>query len=117
MNWGTRNKALAAKGFDEAQWQKYYHRHQQEYIRRRLKAIRLYYSSVKREQIAKELQITYKTLSGYLDLYLSAGLQGLVSPIVKPRLQSLNQAQQDKLADMILHESPQDYSKKGTSGL
>ena len=55
MNWGTRNKALAAKGFDEAQWQKYYHRHQQEYIRRRLKAIRLYYSSVKREQIVHKI--------------------------------------------------------------
>ncbi len=116
MNWGTRNKALAAKGFDEAQWQKYYNRHQQEYIRRRLQAIRLYYSWLKREEIAKQLHITYKTLSHYLDMYLSAGLQGLVNPIVKPRLQSLNEQQQNKLAHMVLHENPQDYSKKGTSG-
>jgi len=117
MNWGTRNKELAAKGFDEGQWQKYYNHHQQEYIRRRLKALKLYYSLVKREAIAKELQINYKTLSGYLDRYLSAGLEGLVSPIVKPRLQALNQEQQNKLAHMVLHESPQTYSKKGTSGL
>ena len=116
MNWGTRNRELAAKGFDQAQWHKYYARHQQEYIRRRLKAVNLYYSSMKREAIAKQLQISYKTLSGYLDRYLSAGLQGLVSPIVKPRLQSLNPQQQNKLAHMVLHESPQDYSKKGTSG-
>lgn len=61
--------------------------------------------------------ISYKTLSSYLDLYLSAGLEDLVSPIVKPRLQSLNQQKQNKLAQMILHESPQDYLKKGTSGL
>lgn len=116
MNWGTRNKELAAKGFDEGQWQKHYNRHQQEYIRKRLKAIKLYYSSLKREAIAKQLQISYKTLSGYLDRYLSAGLEGLVTPIVKPRLQALNKEQQNKLAHMVLHESPPEYSKKGTSG-
>lgn len=116
MYWGTRNKELAAKGFDEAQWHKYYTRYQQDYIRRRLKAVRLYYASVKREDIAKQLQISYKTLSSYLDIYLSAGLPGLVKPIVKPRLQALNEQQQNKLYDMVLHESPQDYSKKGTSG-
>lgn len=116
MNWGTGNKELAAKGFDEAQWQKYYNAHQQEYIGKRLKAIKLYYSSLKREAIAKQLHISYKTLSGYLDLYLSAGLEGLVKPIIKPRLQALHAAQQNKLAHMVLHESPQAYSKKGTSG-
>jgi transposase len=117
MNWGTRNKELAAKGFDEGQWHKYYNRHQQEYMRRRLKAIKLYYSSLKREAIAKQLHISYKTLSGYLDRYLSAGLEGLVPPIVKPRLQALNEEQQNKLAHIVLHESPQAYSKKATSGL
>ena len=116
MNWGTPNKELAAKGFDQAQWQKYYNPHQQEYIRKRLKAIKLYYCSVKRQPIAQQLQISYKTLSGYLDRYLSAGLQGLVGPIVKPRLQALKQEQENKLYDMVLHQSPQAYSKKGTSG-
>ena len=74
MEWGTGNKELAAKGFDQAQWQKYYNHHQQEYIRKRLKAVKLYYCSVQRQEIAKQLQISYKTLSGYLDQYRFAGL-------------------------------------------
>ena len=65
-----------------------------------------YMSSLKREAIGKQLQISYKTLSGYLDRYLSAGLQGLVTPIVKPRLQALNKEQENKLGYMVLHESP-----------
>lgn len=37
----NRTQALQQKQFDEQQWQKRYYRHQQQYIRQRLEAIRL----------------------------------------------------------------------------
>lgn len=117
MAWGTRNTSLTEKGYDVQEWQKYYHRHQQEYIRKRLRAIKMYYEGVGRQEISDRLGVTYKTLSGYLDLYLSAGLEGLVSPIVKPRTQRLSVTQKTRLKSIVLQESPKDYLKKEIFGL
>lgn len=116
MEWGTRNKAFAQAGLDIEAWQTYYKRNQQQYIRRRLEAIRLFWEGKPRRLIAQELAITYKTLSSYLDLYKQGGLEGLVSPIVKPRLRVLTDGQMDKVKDMLLQDSPQAYAKKEISG-
>jgi transposase len=97
-------------------WQKYYRRNQQQYIRRRLDAIRLFWEGKPRRLIAQELGITYKTLSTYLDLYKQGGLEGLISPIVKPRLRVLTEQQMEKVKAIVLHERPQSYSKKEISG-
>ncbi|MDZ7933428.1 MAG: IS630 family transposase [Emticicia sp.] len=96
MEWGTRNKQLSLLHFDLLCWQKCFNHHQQEYIRRRLRAIRMYSEGKSRQQILQSLSISPKTLSGYLDLYISGGLEGLTVPIVKPRLQALNKVQQVK---------------------
>jgi transposase len=116
MEWGTRNKEFAQVGLDIEAWQKYYNRNQQQYIRRRLDAIRLFWEGKPRRLIAQELAMSYKTLSSYLDLYKQGGLVGLVSPIVKPRLHLLTAQQMEKVKDIVLHEHPQAYSKKETSG-
>lgn len=116
MEWGTRNKEFAQVGLDIEAWQKYYKRNQQQYIRRRLDAIRLFWEGKSRGLIAKELAITYKTLSSYLDNYKQAGLEGLVKPIIKPRLRLLTEEQMDAIKDIVLHDSPQNYAKKEISG-
>lgn len=116
MEWGTRNKEFAQIGLDIAAWQKYYKRNQQQYIRRRLDAIRLFWEGKSRQLIAQELAITYKTLSTYLDLYRRGGLEGLANPIVKPRLRLLTEQQMEKVKDIVLQDSPQAYAKKEISG-
>lgn len=116
MEWGTRNKQIAALNLDLTEWQKSFNRNQQEYIRRRLRAVRMYSEGKSRMEILQALSITHKTLSGYLDLYISGGLDGLTSPIVKPRTQALTKEQQVKLRNMVLHETPENYSKKGQFG-
>lgn len=116
MEWGTRNKEFAQLGLDIEAWQKYYRRNQQQYIRRRLDAIRLFWEGKSRQLITQELGITYKTLSTYLDLYKQGGLEELARPIVKPRLRLLTEQQLEKVKDIVLHERPQVYSKKGISG-
>lgn len=117
MEWGTRNSQLATLNFDLSTWQKYFNQNQQEYIRRRLRAIRLYSEGKSRKEILQYLSISPKTLSAYFDLYILGGFDGLTSPIVKPRLQALDKQQQAKLREMVLDETPENYSKKEQSGL
>jgi transposase len=116
MDWGTRNKSLSEKVFDKTDWQKYYHRHQQEHIRKRLKAVKLYYEGKKREAIAQELGITYKTLSGYLDMYIANGLEGLTKAIEKPRAKKLSSSQEAQLRHIVLQERPEAFLKKEIFG-
>jgi transposase len=116
MEWSTRNKEFAQIGLDIEAWQNYYNRNQQQYIRRRLDAMRLFWEGKSRQLIAQQLAITYKTLSSYLDLYRQGGLEGLVSPIVKPRLRLLTEQQMEKVKDIVLHDSRQAYAKKEISG-
>lgn len=117
MTWGERNRLIAHLPLDIQSWQKCYHRNQQEYIRRRLRAVKFFCEGKTRLLITKELNITYKTLSGYLDLYIHGGLDGLVSPIIKPRLKLLTEQQLSQVRQIILTETPESYSKKGSFGL
>lgn len=117
MSWGERNKIIADMPLDIQLWQKCYQRNQQEYIRRRLGAVKFFCEGKPRLLIIKELNITYKTLSGYLDLYIQGGLDGLVSPIVKPRLKLLTEHQLAQVKQIVLTETPESYSKKDLFGL
>jgi len=112
MTWGERNRLIAHLSLDIQSWQKCHHRNQQEYIRRRLRAVKFFYEGKTRLSIIKALNITYKTLSGYLDLYIQGGLDGLVNPIVKPRLKLLTEQQLAKVKQIIITEIPESYSKK-----
>ena len=112
MTWGERNRLIAHLSLDIQSWQKCYHRNQQEYIRRRLRAVKFFCEGKTRLSIIKALNITYKTLSGYLDLYIQGGLDGLVNPIVKPRLKLLTEQQLAKVKQIIITEIPKSYSKK-----
>jgi hypothetical protein len=64
MIWGTRNEQISKLPIDLDAWQKCYNRNQQEYIRRRLRAIKLYCEGKSRTMISKALGISYKTLIG-----------------------------------------------------
>jgi|SRR5687767_3025984 transposase len=116
MDWGTRNKEFVKQSLAIDSWQSYYHRNQQEYIRRRLRAIRMFAEGNSRQKISQALGITYKTLSTYLDVYIQGGLAALVSPIRKPRAKRLTDQQQSQLKDIILTQQPEDFSKKEPSG-
>jgi transposase len=117
MTWGERNRLIVNLPLDIQNWQKCYHRNQQEYIRRRLRAVKFFCEGKPRLLIIKELNITYKTLSSYLDLYIQGGLDGLVSPIVKPRIKLLTDQQLVQIKQIILTETPETYSKKDSFGL
>jgi hypothetical protein len=45
------------KGFDEKAYQRYFHQHQAEYIRKKLRALKLYQAGKTLSEIAKHLSI------------------------------------------------------------
>lgn len=105
----NRTQALKQSAFDAQQWQKLYYRHAQQYIRKRLDAIKLLMDGQSRTQVAQQLNCRYDTLTSWIDAYLTGGLAQLVVAIThnKPSLLTLEQQQQ--LKTMLLTQYPSEY--------
>ncbi len=105
----NQTQALKEKAFDPDEWQKLYYRHQQQYIRRRLDAIKLLKAGQSRSQVCQQLGCSYDTLSSWLSKYLQGGLEQLVCAISHNKPSRLNLEQQQQLRQMVLHQHPSDY--------
>lgn len=105
----NRTQALRQKTFEEQQWQKLYYRHQQQYLRHRLDAIRLLKQGQTRNQVCQQLGCSYDTLTRWIDKYLQGGLEILVSEITHNKPSRLTSQQQQQLKQMVMHQRPTDY--------
>ena len=105
----NQTKALKNQAFDADKWQKLYYRHQQQYIRHRLKAIKLLYQDNSRIEVCEQVGCSYDTLTSWLRNYLQGGLEALVRPIRHQKSSRLSKEQQQQLKEMILTQRPTDY--------
>ena len=105
----NRTQALQEKPFDTDQWQKLYYRHQQQYIRKRLEAIKLLKQGNSRFQVCQEVRCSYDTLTSWIDKYFNEGLKGLVRVITHHKPGRLNLEQQQQIKAMLLEQRPTDY--------
>ena len=62
-------------------WQKLYYKYQQDYIRKRLLAIKCLHEGKSRLQVCRLIGCSYNTLTSWLDKYIQGGWSGLVDPI------------------------------------
>ena len=90
-------------------WQKLYYKHQQEYLRKRLMAIKYLCEGKKRAEVSELLKCSYKTLSTWMDKFLEGGLEELVKPITHQLTSSLSPEQKQELKIMLLEQKPVDY--------
>ena len=90
-------------------WQLLYYKHQQEYIRKRLLAIKYLYEGKSRKEVIELLKCSYKTLSSWIDKFLCGGLNELVSPINHEVNSRLSDEQKQELKRIILNSLPIDY--------
>ena len=90
-------------------WQK----HQKEYLRTRLRAIRLLWQGYSRQEIIELLNIGQSSLIRWIRLLVEygvdAGLRRLVTPKHAPRSGKLSHEQQVALIEIIEHKKPSDY--------
>ena len=82
---------------------------QQEYLRKRLLAIKYLYEGKTRTEVSDLLDCHYKTLSTWIDKFLEGGLKNLVETIIHQISSRLNIEQKQELKTMILKELPRDY--------
>jgi len=110
---GYSRKQFLAKGFDEADWQKYYHRHQQAYIRLKLACVKSYAAGHTAEQIAAELSLSSLSVRQYITQYLRGGLAELCRPTQRKQPSLLTADQALAFKTVLLTSAPQDQGLEG----
>ena len=105
----NRTFRLETHQLDVDLWQQLYYKHQQEYIRKRLLAIRYLYEGKSRIEVSELLDCHYKTITSWIDKFLEGGLNSLVKPITHQKESRLNLEQKQELKKMLLSEKPIDY--------
>lgn len=92
---------------------KLYKNHQQEYLRTRLKAIRLLWEGTPMTAIIEELGTTRKSLLTWMKTLIihgvQQGLKRLVTPQKRQKSGKLSQTQQQYIVQIIEEHSPPDY--------
>jgi transposase len=106
----NRTEQLSGKKFEEKEWQKLFNKHQQEYIRVRLKAIKHLQEGKTRQEVMDSLGCARQSLINWIDLYCQKGLCGLAVPTKSKRVQRLGDLEKKELRKMLLEQKPTDYS-------
>lgn len=105
----SRTEQLRDRSLDLEMWQKLYYKHQQQYLRQRLLAIKYLYEGKTRREVTELLGCTYKTLTTWIDKFLEGGLVGLTQSITHSVPCRLNEEQQQELKKMLTEQKPIDY--------
>lgn len=104
-----RSEQLNARQLDEEQWQKLYYKHSQQYIRRRLQAIKYLHEGKTRQEVIDKVGCARQTLIDWIDIYCEGGLPALAQPIKSNRSQRLDVAKKAEIEKMIFERQPIDY--------
>jgi len=110
---GYTRKQFSAKVFDEAEWQRCYHRRQQGYIRLKLSSVKLYQEGQSVAQIAQQLSLSPKSVRQYIRIYLDCGLQALARPTRRAQPSLLTGQQEAAFKAVLLTSCPQDHGLEG----
>jgi transposase len=92
---------------------KLWHKYPSEYIRTRLRAIRLLWQGNSRQDVIETLDIGHSTIMRWMRLLVEhgveAGLRRLATPKKVPKAGKLSYAQQAALIEIIEQKKPSDY--------
>lgn len=102
----TKRTEFDKKGFDETQWNKYFRLYQQEYIRKRLRTIKLFAENNDVSTISKSLLLDRNSVYSFLKLYLKEGFEGLCRLAARPKPTLLSRAQELLFKQTLLSKAP-----------
>ncbi len=97
------------KGFDRTSYERYYHQHQNEYIRIRLRSVNLYSRSYSFSSVATALNIDERSVRKYVNTYLRGGYEGLVKRTTRNQPKFLTEQQEQAFKQVLLHTHPTDH--------
>ena len=99
--------------FDEVQWSQYFRANQQEYLRKRLRTVKLFAENNDVATIAKTLSLNQNTVYGFLKLYLKEGFKGLCRQAIRPKPTRLTTAQELSFKQTIVSKAPFECGLEG----
>ena len=99
--------------FDEVQWSQYFRANQQEYLRKRLRTVKLFAENNDAATIAKTLSLNKNTVYGFLKLYLKEGFEGLCRQAIRPKPTRLTTAQELSFKQTIVSKAPFECGLEG----
>jgi transposase len=103
------SQKLREVSLDKKEWQRLYYKNQQEYIRKRLSAIRYLSEGKSRAEVGKIIGCRDATLAEWIGKYVAGGLSELVRPISHEVKTRLSKEQQQEIKQTILTERPSNY--------
>lgn len=110
---GMLHQRFEEKGFDEKEYERYFHLHQSEYMRKKLRIIKLYHENVAIKQISKDLNVHVQSINKYVNIYLSGGFKLLCQKIQRPRAGFLTEEQSSEFKKIILSKKPFEMGLEG----
>ena len=109
----TKKAEFYKKGFDEVQWNKYFRLYQQEYIRKRLRTIKLFAENNDVPTISKTLSLNKNSVYSFLKLYLKEDFAGLCRLAVRPKPTLLTKEQELSFKQTIVSKAPFECGLEG----
>ena len=100
-------------GFDEFQYQRYFHQNQAEYLRTKLRCVRMYAQGDGFGQISSTLGVHTQSARKYVNTYLSGGFEQLCRPTVRQQPCLLSDEQADAFKDVLLVKRPEEVGLEG----
>ena len=105
----NRVELLRTKSFEKEDWQKLFYKNQQQYIRKRLEAIKYLHEGETVREVMEQLNCARQSLITWIDMYCQGGLKALVTPLKSEREQRLGPEKKEELKQIILEKKPTDY--------
>lgn len=106
---GTKLKEVKEKGLDLNSWHIYMRNNQKEYIRKKLRCIKIAIELDSFDEIVDQCQCSRSTLSSYFEIFLQGGLDGLVKKKQGVKGEWLNQEQKAELEQIMLESKPCEF--------
>jgi transposase len=105
----NRLEQLRTKSFEQEEWQKLFYKNQQQYIRKRLEAVKYLHEGKTRREVMAEVGCARQSLITWIDMYCQGGLKALTKPMKSEREQRLSLEEKEELKKMLLEKKPTDY--------
>ncbi len=100
-------------GFDDLQYQRYFHQNQAEYIRTKLRCVRMYAQGHRFEQISSTLGVHTQSARKYVNTYLAGGFEQLCQATVRPHESQLSPEQAADFKDILITKRPEEVGLEG----
>lgn len=110
---GYKRRKFEEKGWDTQLYERYFHQHQAEYIRTKLRCVKAYQEGMEFAAIAQEYGVHEQSCRKYVNDYLVSGFAGLCKATKRNQPKQLSQDQEQAFKQVLLTARPCEVGLQG----